>query len=146
MFVRFKFLKLLSFLLILTFFPINKSFSGANGNGELKLSSDLVYYFIQYIRGGQHKYPMVFYVTEDGTDGTYWYCPEMSNCREDSPSQSLQICLRQTGQECKRFARKRTIIWKNDINPGKGKMSKINSKWSDQEIIDKLVKLGFYSK
>ena len=34
----------------------------------------VVEYFIQYIRGGQFKYPMIFYVTLDGSDGTYWFC------------------------------------------------------------------------
>ena len=40
----------------------------------------------------------------------------------------------------------RTIKWDNDINPGKGKMSRINSKWTDQEIRDKLTELGFYDQ
>jgi len=42
--------------------------------------------------------------------------------------------FQKTGQECKRFAIKRSIKCENDINSGKGKISKINSKWSDQEI------------
>ena len=48
-----------------------------------------------------------------------------------------------TGKECKAFARQRTIKWKTDLNPGKGKVSMINSRWSDQEIRDKLKELGF---
>ena len=31
-------------------------------------------------------------------------------------------------KECKVFARQRTIVWDNGVNPGKGKKSKINSK------------------
>ena len=41
------------------------------------------------------------------------------------------------------FASRRTIVWKNQINPGKGKISTINSKWSDTEIRAKLTELGF---
>ena len=69
----------------------------------------------------------------------------MTNCQEGSLVQDLETCSRVTGKECKKFARKRTIRWKNSINPGKGKVSRINSRWTDQEIIDKLIELGFYS-
>ena len=132
---------LIIFLLLLI--P-SKSFAGKWGNGELKLDNMVVEYFIQYIRGGQFKYPMIFYVTLDGSDGTYWFCPEQTNCRSGSPSQEREVCRQYTGKECAAFARMRTIKWDNDINPGKGKISRINSKWTDQEIRDKLTELGFY--
>ena len=129
------------FLLILS--P-QKSFASKWGNGELKLTKDMVDYFIYYIRGEQFQFPAIFYVTLDGTNGTSWYCPERTNCQSGSPSQERAICLQTTGQECKAFARMRTIKWNNGINKGKGKNSRIDSKWSDQEIIDKLIELGFY--
>jgi len=141
-----KFLKLLSFLLILTFFPINKSFAGKYGTGELKLTRGTVDHFIEYIRGAQNKFPADFYVTVDGTDSIRWFCRVKTNCSEGSIVQDLADCLRSTGKECKKFARQRIIRWQNGINPGKGKISKINSKWSDEQIIDKLVELGFYSR
>ena len=50
-----------------------------------------------------------------------------------------------TKKKCKQFAFKRTIRWKNGINPAKGKASTINSKWSDAEIYEKLTELGFYN-
>ena len=83
------------------------------------------------------------FLTLDGTDGVFWYCSEMTNCRSGSPSQEKLQCLQVTGKECAAFARKRTVKWENGINSGKGKTSRINSKWSDQEIRDKLKELGF---
>ena len=35
------------------------------------------------------------------------------------------------------------IKWNNGVNPGKGKISQIKNKWSDQEIRSHLKKLGF---
>ena len=143
-----KFYRISLFLIIfsLSFTFQSKSFASKYGTGELKLTKSMVDYFIQYIRGKQFKFPADFYVTIDGTDGVSWYCAEMTNCNPGSLSQDLAQCSRVTGKECKKFARKRTIKWNNGINPGKGKKSRINSKWSDQEIIDKLVELGFYQK
>ena len=52
-------------------------------------------------------------------------------------------CERAYQIDCKAFARARTIKWKNGINPGKGKISKINSRLSDTEIKNQLRDLGF---
>jgi len=130
-------------VIILSSFSFNSFAGPTNGTGELKLTDSMANYFIRYIRGEQFKYPSNFLVTIDGTDGMFWYCSEMTNCRSGSLPTILKTCFQNTGQECKRFAIKRTIKWKNDINPGKGKISKINSKWSDQEIKAHLKKLGF---
>jgi hypothetical protein len=87
---------------------------------------------------------MMFVVTNDGTWATYWYCPAgQNNCSGDSPSTFIKICERESDQDCSIFARSRTVRWKNGINPGKGKESKFNSKWSDEEIRAKLTELGF---
>ena len=138
--------KIYLFLIIFSLLSLpSKSFANRYGTGELQLSSSMVSFFIQYIRGEQFKYPSDFYVTIDGTDGTSWYCSEMTNCSPGSLSQDLAHCFRRTGKECKQFARKRTIRWKNGINPGKGKASRISTKWTDQEIRDKLTELGFYN-
>ena len=51
----------------------------------------MVRYFLKYIKGEQFKYPSDFYVTLDGTDGTYWFCREMTNCSPGSPTQILKI-------------------------------------------------------
>ena len=129
--------------LILFFFSNNSIAAPSYGTGELKLSNNIADYFIRYIRGEQFRYPAVFYVTQDGSDAIFWYCSEMTNCRSGSHVMNLAQCLRDTGMECNVFAKRRTIKWRNDINPGKGKISKINSKWSDQEIREHLKKLGF---
>lgn len=135
--------RLLILIICFFYFSVNSFAGSTNGTGELKLNDSMVNYFISYIRGEQFKYPAVFFVTIDGTDGAYWFCSEMTNCRSGSLPTMLKTCFQSTGQECKRFAIKRTIKWKNDINPGKGKISRINSKWSDQEIKAYLKKLGF---
>lgn len=128
---------------IFTIIFSKNSYANKYGNGELKLSSDVVEYFIYYIRGKQFRYPSAFYVTKDGTDAVYWFCEEMTNCREGSVVQNLKKCFNLTGKECGKFARQRSIKWVNDINPGKGKISQINNKWTDSEIKNKLRDLGF---
>ena len=114
------------------------------GRGELKLTSGMVDYFIKYIRGERGKRPSDFYVTLDGTDGIYWYCGYASQCAGGAASLDIKECERKTGKECAKFAKGRSVKWKNGINPGKGKESRFNSKDSTQEIKDKLTKLGFY--
>ena len=136
---KFQFFKIFLFLLFFS----NNSYAAKYGTGELKLTNSMVNYFIQYIRGKQFKYPSDFYVTLDGTDGTSWTCAEMTNCSSGSVIIDLKDCFRKTGKECKKFARKRTIKWNNGVNPGKGKISQIKNKWSDQEIKSHLKKLGF---
>ena len=45
--------------------------------------------------------------------------------------------------DCLIFAKRRTIVWKNGINKGKGKESKVNSKWDEKKVRAKLTELGF---
>ena len=138
--------KILLILILSTsinFVSTSNSLASKWGSGELNLSPRVVDWFIYYIRGKQRQFPAIFYVTLDGTDATYWYCGERTNCQSGAPSQERAICRQQTGKECKAFARQRTIKWKTDLNPGKGKISTINSKWTDQEIRNKLKELGF---
>ena len=111
---------------------------------ELQLTNTVVNYFIQYIRGGFGKYPVDFYVATDGTNAIYWFCVDAS-CREGDSTQSIKICERELGKKCKKFALRRNIKWKNGINPAKGNASRINSKWSDDEIKVQLTELGFYN-
>ena len=65
------------------------------------------------------------------------------SCRSSVFSKSISLCEEQTGLECGLFARRYTILWKNGINPGKGKESTFKSKWSDDQIRAKLTELGF---
>ncbi len=116
------------------------------GTGDLQLSDYTVNGFITYIRGEKGKSPNDFFVTTDGSSYHYWYCSYgQGNCMEGNIKEDTKACERQTGKICKKFALKRIIKWKNDINPGKGKKSKIYSKWSDAEIRQKLTELGFYN-
>ena len=115
------------------------------GKGDLQITKQTADHFIKFIRGKGAKYPSDFYVTTDGANSYYFYCSHgPTSCWPGDMNEDIKACERFTGKDCKKFAFKRTIKWKNGINPGKGKKSKIKSKWSDQEIYDKLNELGFY--
>ena len=134
-------------LLVIIFFTLmifNPAISGPYGEGELKLSDRVVEYFLKYIGGKGFKSPGAFYVTLDGYGAMFWYCADGSNCAAGAAKTDLKDCEIKTGKECKKFARKRTIKWKNGINPGKGKISRISSKLDLNELKAKLTELGFY--
>tara|TARA_B100001250_G_scaffold15969_1_gene13844 strand:- start:160 stop:942 length:783 start_codon:yes stop_codon:yes gene_type:complete len=135
--------KILRILILTLIFSGPTSAGEKWGEGELQLTDGVVNYFIKFIRGKGNKRPADFYVATDGTDAIYWYCSEGS-CREGSASTDIKVCEQSTGKKCRKFAFRRTIKWKNGINPAKGKASTINSKWSDSEIRAKLTELGFY--
>ena len=137
-------MRLIKFIICFALFLNPAKSESIYGEGELKLSDAMVGYFLTYIQGKQFKYPSDFYVTLDGTDGTYWFCSEMTNCSPGSPTQDIKDCERKTRKKCKKFARKRVIKWKNGINPGKGKISQINSKLDLDGLKAKLTELGFY--
>ena len=135
-------------LLILSLFTILitlKSYAATDGRGELKLSDNSVKWFLKYLRGKGNNTPMVFYVTLDGQGTYYWTCPHGS-CRGGNQKDEISKCSTYYDKNCKRFARGRTIKWKNGINTGKGKASVINSRWDDSKIIAKLTELGFLGK
>ena len=136
-----KFLAILVLGLLLISSPTN---AGDIGLGELKLQSNVVDWFIKYLKGGYGKKPLVFLVTTDGRHSYYWYCPA-ATCTPGNHEKEIKICEQKTDKECKVFAKGRTIKWINEINRG-GKQGKINSKWSDSEIKAKLTKLGFLGK
>ena len=135
--------KIIGLLLINFFIFSGSSKAGPWGEGELQLTDGVAQYFIEFIKGKGRKKPADFYVTLYGTDAMYWYCGE-GNCKPGSASQDIKICESKTGKKCKKFAFRRTVKWRNGINPGRGKESTFNSKWSDQEMLAKLTELGFY--
>ena len=116
--------------------------SGAIGMGELKLSDGAVERFIKYLKGGWGNKPMVFLVTADGSGPSSWYCPE-AHCEPGNHKYEINACEDWYNKECKVFAKRKIVKWKNDINPGTGKESKFNSKWSDTKIRERLNELGF---
>ena len=106
------------------------------------LSDFIVNKFIQYVKGNYSKTPHLFAVSNDGNYYNYYTCGS-GRC-SGGDEQILEECQRFANDtECSLFASRRTIKWKNDINPGKGKVSTIKSKWSDDEIRAKLIELGF---
>ncbi len=124
-------------------FNSSASASSRWGKGELKLTDEVVMKFIEYIKGNVSRTPYLFAVSVDGLGYNYYYCESGGGCA-GGDEQILEECSRYSnGAQCKLFAKKRTIRWQNDINPGKGKTSKINSKWSEAEIRAKLNELGF---
>lgn len=131
------------YLCLIILFSTNDSTKADLGQGQIQLSDDSAYWFIQYIRGKKGQMPSVFYVTTDGSLAYYWYCP-YGNCQTGSKTQEINMCETATNKKCELFAKRRTITWKNGINPGRGKESTIKSKWSDNEILAKLTELGFY--
>ena len=103
----------------------------------------MIKYFHQYLKGNGNQKPLMFSIAVDGSYAIYWYCPA-SQCSSATPSQYNKLCEKEAGVQCKIFARDRYIKWKNGINVGKGKTSKISSKLSFTELKAKLTELGFY--
>ena len=140
-----RFLGILVLGLILFATPTNISFAIEGGYGELKLSNRVLDVFVKYIKGRFSKAPYIFAVALDGIEYQYWYCSAgLNNCRGGSPKAVIKDCEKYSrkygsGAKCAVFAYNRTIKWNNGIN----KNTKINSKWSDEEITAKLTELGF---
>ena len=131
-------------ILFLIFLLSSTSFAGVKkGKGQVEMSNRVVERFITYLRGKKGMKPSAFILSSNGSYSHYWYCGSSGGCRDGNYEPTIRECEEKTGVDCGLFARKRTIVWKNDINPGKGKASKINSKWSDTEIRAKLTELGF---
>jgi len=133
------------FIASLTIFWCGNTHAAKWGKGELKLDDYVLEKFIEYVKlNNSSKAPYLFAVSIDGWGYNYYYCPAGLNNCQGGDELILQECSKYSKDvECKLFARGRTIKWKNGINPGKGDASKINSKWSDDQIIAKLTELGF---
>ena len=137
-------MKKLYYILILSLLLTTTSFAGVKkGKGDVILEENTLKHFIKYIKGKKNKYPIGFILSSDGSWSTYWFCPERDACAGMNYNPTIKECEDSTGVDCGLFARRYTILWKNGINPGKGKESRIKKKWSDEEIIAKLTELGF---
>ena len=118
------------------------------GEGEVKLSNQVISNFENYIKlkkvKGQKADPGIFMITLDGSNSYYYYCSHNfgGGCMNNAGHAEVTACKKYTKKECKIFARKRRVIWKNGINDGKGK-SQFSSKMSYSEMKDKLASLGF---
>ena len=135
--------RLLRFIILSLLLSINAFADVKKGNGEVTMSTRAVETFIQYIQGKKSRSPTGFILSSDGYWANYHYCPRGKSCADTIFARSITVCEEQTGLECYIFARRYTVLWKNGINPGKGKNSKFKSKWSDDQIRAKLTELGF---
>jgi hypothetical protein len=141
-----RFMRKILSTIILSLLLSTGSFAGTKkGKGEVTINDSTVDYFIKYIKGtpGRGGSPAAFILSSDGYWSTYYYCGTTSGCQSSNYNSKIRECEEATGVSCGLFARRYTIVWKNEINPGKGKVSTINRKWSDDEIRAKLTELGF---
>ena len=141
-------MRIYKFLLTIIFYFLFLTNSNAfkAGNGELYLSDYAIERFIEYIRLKGGKKPYIFVIDHGGNVTQYYFCPQ-GTCQggEGAAIQECEVWSKKyaNGDKCSLFARYRTIKWTNGINKGKGKLSKISSKLSDEEIINRLYELGF---
>ena len=109
-------------IIILSILLSSTSFAGVKkGKGDVTMTSSTVDYFIEYFRGKKGQKPLAFILSSNGSWATFWYCSASGGCREGNYGPTIRECEEKTGVDCGLFARKRTIVWKNDINPGKGR-------------------------
>jgi len=126
-----------------------KSYAAQDGRGELQLTDQAVNSFIRYIKGdtskGKSRFnkPLVLWISNDGNLAYWWYCP-FERCTPGNGNEERKFCEKESNQSCSRFARGRYVRWDNGINP-KGKAAKFSSKMTENEIKNKLTKLGFYN-
>ncbi len=137
-------MKKLLAIIVLGLFWSNTSIAGY-GTGELTMSEGAVIAFQKYLKGKKGK-PMRFLISEDGLYTHWWYCP-YPQCATGGDTQEAKICSRKAKTPCHTFAVRRSIKWKNQINPG-GKaasfVSKYTNKYDLEEIKKRLTELGFY--
>ena len=129
-------------IIIFNLLFLTPSISKTIGEGELKLSDSTIKYFQKYLSGKGNTRPGTFVIAIDDSYATYWYCPSQ-HCSAGNERVYIKKCEISGGVECKVFARARTVKWKNGINPGKGKVSKMSSKMNFDELKAKLTDLGF---
>ena len=77
--------------------------------------------FMEYFRGKKGKKPLAFILSSDGSWATFWYCSASGGCWDPNYEPTIRECEEKIRVDCGLFERKRAIVWKNDINPGKGR-------------------------
>ena len=124
--------------------------------------------FLKNLQGKSGDEPITFWITKDGNNA-YWWTSDGNSCSRTWDNEIYIVgrtgvitygvadicrgkellpkfadeCEAYFKEECKIFAIQRVIVWENGVNPGKGKKSKINSRWSDQTIEAKLTEFDF---
>jgi hypothetical protein len=134
-------------VIILSFLLSVKSYAnlgGYKGEGELKLSENVLRTFVHYLIGKTHNKNqghaqtgrgLFFAVNLQGTEMSYTYCPFGADCSWN-PGAVVKHCKKRGGSKCFIFASGRKIVW-NDIN------YKFKWKSTELEIRNKLEELGF---
>ena len=133
----------------LIFIFITTNVHSKNGYGDLKMNSNVLEHFIEYISGvGMDKIgykkgtPHYFATNNEGTASYYYFCPlkYSNNCMDGDWAKVRRECSKRSkdlgGEKCAVFAKKRKIVWdsKNFTFP----------KNPDREyVINKLNELGF---
>ena len=140
--------KLLGIIVLGLLFGGNAYSKSYTGEGEVKLSNQVISNFQNYIKlkkiKGQRADPGIFMITLDGSKSYYYYCAHNhgGGCLENVGYAEMKVCKSATKKECRLFARKRRVLWKNGINDGKRK-SQFSSKMSNSKMKDRLASLGF---
>ena len=136
--------KIIFFILIL--FP--STLLAGYGSGELKLTDGAVIAFHKYITNPKGSpgtaNPLRAVVSHNGSYVHWFYCA-YSNCRASGDSELVKICERKQNHPCSTFAVRRSVKWKNGINPG-GKAAAFKKSMSLEEVREKLIILGFVDK
>jgi hypothetical protein len=128
-------------LTILIIFP-SYLFAGY-GSGELKITESGVNGFYEYLQGKKGK-PMRAVINSDGSKFYWMFCPasHANRCQAGGDKQVVQYCESKQSLPCATFAVRRSVKWKNGINPG-GKMAVFKKSMTLEEVREKLVILGF---
>lgn len=116
------------------------------GKGELKLTEGAVRGFYKYItdpKGSPGRAtPLRMVVSHNGSYVHWFYCA-YSQCKSEGDSELVKICETKQSNPCSTFAVRRSVKWKNGINPG-GKAAAFKKSMSLDEVKEKLTNLGFY--
>ena len=140
------FMKKLLAIIVLGLLWSENSFAGY-GKGELKLTEKGVRGFYSYITnpGGKIKgtaNPLRMVVSNNG-NYVHWFVCRSAQCKSDGDRELVKICERKQSNPCSTFAVRRSVKWKNGINPG-GKAAGFKKNMSLDEVKEKLAALGFY--
>lgn len=134
-------------ILILVFFSFTNLYAGY-GKGDLILSDNAVRGFYQYLTNpkgspGRAK-PLRIVVSHDGRYVHWFYCG-YSSCVSDGDSELIKICERAQANPCSTFAVRKSVKWKNGVNPG-GKDAAFKKSMTLDEVRNKLALLGFVNE
>ena len=117
-----------------------------NGQGELRLSKEIISEFYSYITTKNQNNPLNFFITQDHKN-TFVIIDKNAKYRGYSGSgpigRNKKKCEIKYKQTCFLFSNQRYIVWNNGINPIKKENSLLKRKISFDELKSKLLELGF---